>query len=83
MTIAVDLGRKATKQTNKHIHFKYIWAGGQDLILTSLAHLRKKAELKIAGVLKVRTWSGAGISELVCTRGAAFEMVWWWFGVFQ
>ena len=23
------------------IHFKYIWAGGQDLILTSVVHLQK------------------------------------------
>ena len=60
------------------IHFKYIWAGGRDLLLTSVAHLLKKAELKVA-----RTWSGAGVSVLVCTRGAAFEMDWWWYGVFQ
>ena len=31
----------------------------------------------------MRTWSGAGVSVLVCTRGAAFEMDLWWFGVFQ
>ena len=31
------------------IHFKYIWAGGRDLILTSVAHLHKKAELKVVG----------------------------------
>ena len=60
------------------IHFKYILAGRQDLILTSVAHLRK-----VVGVLEVRTWSGAGVSVLVCTQGAAFEMNWWWFGVFQ
>ena len=24
----------------------------------------------------MRTWSGAGVSLLVCTRGAAFEMFW-------
>ena len=35
------------------------------------------------GVLEVRTWSGVGVNVLVCTRGAAFEMDWWWFGVFQ
>ena len=32
------------------IHFKYILAGRQDLILTSVAHLRK-----VVGVLEVRT----------------------------
>ena len=35
------------------------------------------------GVLKVKTWGGAGVSVLVCTRGAAFEMDWRKFGVFQ
>ena len=30
----------------------------------------------------MRTWGGEGVSVLVCTRGAAFEMNWWWFGVF-
>ena len=35
------------------------------------------------GVLEVSTWSGAGVSVLVCARGAAFEMDWWWLGVFQ
>ena len=33
--------------------------------------------------MEVRTLSGAGVSVLVCTLGAAFEMNWWWFGVFQ
>ena len=28
----------------------------------------------------MRAWSGAGVSVLVCTRGAAFEMDWWKFG---
>ena len=65
------------------IHFKYILAGRQDLILTSVAQSAQKAELKVAGVLEVRTWSGAGLGVLVCTRGAAFEMDWWCFGVFQ
>ena len=27
----------------------------------------------------MRTWGGAGVSVLVCTRGAAFEMDWWKF----
>ena len=31
----------------------------------------------------MRTWSGAGVSVLVCTRGAAIEMNWSWFMVFQ
>ena len=35
------------------------------------------------GGLEVRTWSGVGVNVLVCTRGAAFEMDSWWFGVFQ
>ena len=35
------------------INFKYIWAGGRDLKLTSVAHLRKKAELKLVG-----SWRG-------------------------
>ena len=43
----------------------------------------KKAELKVVGVLQVTTWSGVGVSVLVCTRGVAFEMDWWRFGVFQ
>ena len=30
--------------------------------------------------LEVRTWGGAGVSVLVCTRGAAFEMNWWKYG---
>ena len=28
----------------------------------------------------MRTWVGAGVSVLVCTQGAAFEMDWWCFG---
>ena len=43
----------------------------------------QKAVLKVAGVLEVRTWGGSGVRVLVCTRGAAFEMDWWKFGVFQ
>ena len=39
----------------------------------------QKAELKVVGVLEVRTWVGAEISVLVCTREAAFEMDWWKF----
>ena len=35
------------------------------------------------GVFEVSIWSGAGVSVLVCTWGAAFEMDLWWFGVFQ
>ena len=31
----------------------------------------------------MRTWGGAGVSMLVCKRGAAFEMDWWKFGLFQ
>ena len=27
----------------------------------------------------MRTWGGAGVSVLVCTREAAFEMDWWKF----
>ena len=27
----------------------------------------------------MRSWGGAGVSVLVCTRGAAFEMNWWKF----
>ena len=34
------------------IHFKYIWASGRDLILISVAHLRKKAKLKVVGSWK-------------------------------
>ena len=40
----------------------------------------QKAELNAVGVLEVSTWGGAGVSVLVCTRGAAFEMDWWKFG---
>ena len=28
----------------------------------------------------MRTYGGAGVSVLVCTQGAAFEMDWWKFG---
>ena len=42
-----------------------------------------KAELKVVGVLEVSTWSGAGVSVLVCTRGAALAMDLWWFWLFQ
>ena len=31
----------------------------------------------------MRTLDGVGVSVLVCTQGAAFEMDWWKFGVFQ
>ena len=31
----------------------------------------------------MRTWGRAGVSVLVSTWGAAFEMDWSWFGVFQ
>ena len=31
------------------IHFKYIFAGRQDLILTSVAHLRKRLSLRLWG----------------------------------
>ena len=27
----------------------------------------------------MRSWSGAGVSVLVCTRGAGIEIDWWWF----
>ena len=39
----------------------------------------QKAELKVVGVFGGET----GVSVLVCTWGAAFEMDWWSFGVFQ
>ena len=42
----------------------------------------QKAELEVVGALELRTWGGAGVSVLVCTRGAAFEMDLWKFGVF-
>ena len=41
---------------------------------TSVTHLCKKAELKVVGVLEMRTWGGAGVSVLVCTQGVVFEM---------
>ena len=41
-----------TPQINDN-HFKYILASGRDLMLTSVAHLRKKAELNVVGVLEV------------------------------
>ena len=40
----------------------------------------QKAELKVVGVLEVKTWDAAGVSVLVCTRGAAFKVDWWKFG---
>ena len=43
----------------------------------------QNAELKVMRVFEVRIWSGAGVSVLVFTQGSAFEMDWWWFGVFQ
>ena len=39
----------------------------------------QKAELKVVGVLEVRTWGGAVVSVLLCTRGVALEMDWWKF----
>ena len=42
-----------------------------------------KGWAKGCGVLEVRTWIGTGVSVLVCARGAALEMDWQWFGVFQ
>ena len=58
------------------------------MIYTSSIHIctasAQNAELKVMGVFEVRIFqSGAGVSVLVCTRGSAFEMDWWWFGVFQ
>ena len=48
------------------------------MIYTSRIYIRtasaQKAELKVMGVFEVSIWSGAGVSVLVCTRGAAFEM---------
>ena len=41
----------------------------------------QKAELKVVGVLEVRTWGGAGVSVLVYTRGAAFVDSWNFGGV--
>ena len=38
------------------------------------AHLRKRLSLMLWG-----SWRWAGVSVLVCTLGAAFEMDWWWF----
>ena len=37
----------------------------------------------VLGVLVVRIWGGAGVSVQVCMLGAAFEVIWWWFGLFQ
>ena len=43
----------------------------------------QNAELKVMGIFEVTIWRGAGVSVLVCTRESAFEMNWWWIGVFQ
>ena len=40
----------------------------------------QKAELNIVGVLELRTWGGAGVGVLVCTRGTGFEIDWRNFG---
>ena len=32
MTIAVDLGRKANKQTNKQVHFNYVYVFAMQFI---------------------------------------------------
>ena len=48
-----------TPQIND-IHFKYIWASGQDLMLTSVAHLQK-AELNVVGVLGVSRGKSASL----------------------
>ena len=32
------------------------------------------------GVLEVKTWGGAVVSVLVCSRGVALEIDWWTFG---
>ena len=44
---------------------------------------RPEGKYGVPGLYEVRTWSGARVSVLVCTRGAVFEMDWWWFGFFQ
>ena len=33
--------------------------------------------------MEVRTWGWPGVSVLVCTRGAAFEIDWWNLGCFS
>ena len=65
------------------IHFKYIWTGGRALILTSVAHLRKNAELKVVGVLEPEDleWGRGKCASLY--TGSSVEMDWWCFGVFQ
>ena len=48
-----------TPQIND-INFKYIWASGRDLMLTSVAHLQK-AELNVVGVLGVSRGKSASL----------------------
>ena len=60
------------------IYFKYILAGRQDLILTSVAHLGKR--------LSYRLW-GLGGEDLEWGRGKCASLYtgidWRWFGVLQ
>ena len=43
----------------------------------------QKVELKVVGVFGEGGGDETGVSVLVCTWGAAFEMDWWSYGVFQ
>ena len=43
----------------------------------------QKSELKVVGLFGRGGGGETGVGVLVCTWGAAFEMDWWSFGVFQ
>ena len=48
------------------------------------AHMLKELRFKVVGVLMAKPWDcGRAISVLVCMREAAYEVVKWWFWVFQ
>ena len=53
-------------------------------MLSSVAHLRKKAELKVVGLGGEDLEWGRGKCASLHTvgGGAAFEMDWWWLGIF-
>ena len=48
---------------------EYIWDSARDMVLSAYA---LKYLLKVVGDLVERIWGGAGVSLLVCMRGAGF-----------
>ena len=67
----------------KHTPIIYLVFEKNDLFINLIeqnVYIFIYCSLIVVGVLEVRTLGGAGVSVLVCTRGAAFEMDWRKFG---